>query len=113
MIMPDLYIPSKGDVVWLDFSPQVGHEQSGERPALCISPKEYNGKTGLAIFCPITSQSKGYPFEVLLPDNIAMHGVVLSDHIKSCDWRIRNAKYICSIPDRILTEVLGKLRTLL
>ena len=114
--MPDLYIPSKGDVVWLDFSPQAGHEQSGNRPALCISPKEYNEKTGLAIFCPITSHSKGYPFEVPLPDNIAniaLHGVLLADHIKSLDWRIRHADYIYSIPERLLAEVLGKLRTLL
>ena len=111
--MPDFYIPSKGDVVWLDFSPQAGHEQSGNRPALCISPKEYNEKTGLAIFCPITSHSKGYPFEVPLPENMALHGVILSDHFKSLDWGIRQAEYICSIPDRLLAEVLGKLRTLL
>ena len=111
--MPDLYIPCKGDVVWLDFSPQDGHEQSGNRPALCISPKEYNEKTGLAIFCPITSQSKGYPFEVSLPDNMILHGVILSDHIKSCDWKVSHAEYICSINDILLAEVLGKLHTLL
>ena len=111
--MLDLYIPSKGDVVWLDFSPQAGHEQSGNRPALCLSPKEYNEKTGLAIFCPITSQSKGYPFEVSIPDNITIHGVVLSDQLKSLDWRTRNARFACTLPDKQLTEVLGKLRTLL
>lgn len=107
------YVPSKGDIVWLEFSPHVGHEQAGHRPALCISPKEYNEKVGLAIFCPITSQIKGYPFEVLLPVTLEVTGVVLSDHVKNLDWKARNAKYICSLPNKQLKEVLGKLRALI
>ena len=113
MVMPEPYIPSKGDVVWLEFSPQAGHEQAGYRPALCISPKEYNEKVGLAIFCPITSQKKGYPFEVQLPDSIDITGVILSDHVKNFDWKARKTKYICTLPTKLLNEVLGKLRTLL
>ncbi|MDW7651219.1 MAG: endoribonuclease MazF [Bacillota bacterium] len=111
--MPEKYIPSRGDVVWLEFSPQAGHEQAGHRPALCISPKEYNEKVGLAIFCPITSQKKGYPFEVQLPDSFEITGVILSDHVKNFDWKARNAKYICALSGDLLHEVLGKLRTLL
>jgi len=107
------YVPSKGDIVWLEFSPQVGHEQAGKRPALCISPREYNEKVGLAIFCPITSRRKGYPFEVLIPATLNITGVVLSDHIKSFDWKARKASYICTLPDEQLREVLGKLRSLL
>lgn len=107
------YIPSKGDVVWLEFSPQAGHEQSGHRPALCISPREYNEKVGLAIFCPITSQSKGYPFEVHLPQSTKITGVILSDHVKSLDWKAHNAKYICTVPTKLLSEVIAKLRVLL
>ncbi len=111
--MSESYVPSKGDVVWLEFSPQAGHEQSGHRPALCISPLEYNRKVGLAIFCPITSQSKGYPFEVHLPQSIEIAGVILSDYVKSLDWKARKAKFVCSIPIKHLNEVVGKLRTLL
>lgn len=111
MVVPEPYVPSKGDVVWLEFSPQAG--QAGYRSALCISPKEYNEKVGLAIFCPITSQKKGYPFEVQLPDLIDITGVILSDHVKNFDWKARKAKYICTLPTKLLNEVLGKLRTLL
>lgn len=111
--MSKSYIPSKGDIVWVEFSPQAGHEQAGHRPALCISPKEYNEKVGLAIFCPITSQTKGYPFEVQLPDSIEITGVILSDHVKNIDWNARNSKYICKLPSNLLNEVLGKLRALL
>lgn len=111
--MPEPYVPSKGDVVWLEFSPQAGHEQSGHRPALCISPLEYNEVVGLAIFCPITSQAKGYPFEVELPHSIEIAGVILSDHVKSLDWKARRAKYICPLPPKHLKEVIAKLRTLL
>ncbi len=113
MVMSKSYIPSKGDIVWVEFSPQTGHEQAGHRLALCISPKEYNEKVGLAIFCPITSQTKGYPFEVQLPDSIEITGVILSDHVKNIDWNARNSKYICKLPSNLLNEVLGKLRALL
>jgi len=108
-----LYFPGRGDVVWLNFSPQSGHEQAGRRPAVCISPKEYNKKVGLAIFCPITSDKKGYPFEVDLPDGLPITGVILSDHIKSLDWKSRNCDYIGTLPDKTISEILNKLRTLI
>ncbi len=111
--MRQYYIPSRGDIVWLEFSPQAGLEQTGHRPALCISPKEYNEKVGLAIFCPITSHRKGYPFEVELPTALEATGVVLADHIKSFDWKARRVKYICNLPNTQFQEVLGKLRALL
>jgi mRNA interferase MazF len=113
MVMHQNYVPAKGDIVWLEFSPQAGHEQGGHRPALCISPKEYNEKVGLAIFCPITSSKKGYPFEVLLPATSGISGVILSDHIKNFDWKARKAAYICTLPDKELKEVLGKIRVLI
>ena len=77
------YVPGNGEIVWLTFNPQVGHEQAGRRPALALSPRSYNRKTGLTLFCPITSRAKGYPFEVALPASGAVTGVVLADQIKS------------------------------
>jgi mRNA interferase MazF len=112
MVKIKIYIPAKGDIVWLNFSSQVGHEQAGQRPALCISPLSYNQKVGLGIFCPITSQIKGYPFEVKLPDEIKISGVILSDQIKSLDWRKREAKYICRLPVKQLNQVLTKIKLL-
>ena len=106
------YIPRRGDLVWLDFNPQAGHEQTGRRPALVISPDIYNKKVGLALFCPISTQVKGYPFEVLLPPNSLVQGVVLSDQIKSLDWKVRKAKVISRIPDDVLQEVLAKISVL-
>jgi mRNA interferase MazF len=79
------YVPDRGDLVWLEFTPQAGSEQRGRRPALVLSPKTYNGKVGLALFCPVTSKIKGYPFEVKLPDGSEVSGVVLSDQLKSLD----------------------------
>ena len=81
------YVPDRGDLVWLDFAPQAGSEQRGGRPALVLSPKIYNGKVGLALFCPVTTKIKGYPFEVEIPDGTAGSGVVLSDQPMSLDWR--------------------------
>lgn len=107
------YIPDQGDAVWLDFNPQIGHEQSGRRPALVLSPKAYNGKVGLALLCPITNQSKGYPFEVPIPENLVVTGVILADQVKSLDWQIRNAAYICTLPESVVTAVLQRLETLL
>ena len=107
------YVPERGDVVWLSFNPQAGHEQTGRRPALVLSPKEYNGKVGLSILCPITSQIKGYPFEVSIPTECEVQGVVLSDHVKNLDWRIRNAEFFCKLPEDTVAETLGKLLTLL
>jgi mRNA interferase MazF len=112
------YIPDCGDIVWLTFNPQSGDEQSGDeqsgrRPALVISPLVYNGKTNLAIFCPITSQVKEYPFEVKLPEDLNISDVILSDQIKNLDWKAREAEYICKLPKSHLTETLNKLNTLL
>lgn len=107
------YLPDRGDIVWLAFDPQAGHEQAGRRPALVVSPAAYNGKTGLALFCPITSQVKGYPFEVALPAGAAVSGVVLSDQIKSLDWRARRAELICTLPNDLVLIVLKRVGTLL
>jgi len=107
------YTPNSGDIVWITFTPQAGHEQAGRRPALVLSPAAYNGKVGLAIFCPITSQIKGYPFEVLLPDGLIISGAVLSDQVKSLDWKARQAEFVCKLPASTLNEVFQKLNTLL
>ncbi|HZD56228.1 MAG TPA: type II toxin-antitoxin system PemK/MazF family toxin, partial [Anaerolineales bacterium] len=91
----------------------AGHEQAGRRPALVLSPGAYNDKVGLAILCPITSQIKGYPFEVLIPDSLKINGVILSDQVKSLDWRARQAKFICKLPAATVNEALQKLHALL
>ncbi len=103
------YVPSRGDIVWLSFDPQSGHEQSGIRPAIVISPKEYNKKVGLAIFCPITSKEKGYPFEVKVNIKDKIDGVILSDQIKSLDWQVRRASYIAKVKEDVLYRVLEKI----
>ena len=113
MVKSKQYIPDCGDIVWLTFNPQSGHEQSGRRPALVISPLVYNGKTNLAIFCPITSQVKDYPFEVKLSEDLEISGVILSDQIKNLDWKAIETKYICKLPKSQLTETLNKIDTLL
>lgn len=107
------YVPQRGDIVWLSFEPQAGHEQRGRRPALVLSPAAYNGKLGLALFCPITSRIKGYPFEVLLPDGLAVKGVILSDQVRSLDWRARHAEYATRLSQARVRDVLDKLDTLL
>jgi mRNA interferase MazF len=106
------YVPDRGDVVWITLNPQAGHEQAGRRPAIVLSPAAYNGKVGLAILCPITNQIKGYPFEVVLPAGLAVTGAILSDQIKSLDWRARTATFICALPSATIVEVLQKLNTL-
>lgn len=111
--MKPVYIPHRGDAVWLNFNPQSGHEQAGRRPALVLSPEEYNRKTGLAIFCPITSQVKGYPFEVKLPAGLPVNGVVLADQVKSLDWRVREAALIKKLPAQIVNETSALLIALL
>ena len=113
MVSTSTYIPQCGDIVWITLNPQAGREQSGRRPAAVLSPGSYNNKTGLAIFCPITSQIKGYPFEVLLPDGLPVEGAILSDQVKSLDWRVRNAELLFSLPVSTISEVLQKLNTLL
>ena len=111
--MTKSYCPERGDVVWLEFTPQSGHEQSGRRPALTLSPSSYNRKVGLAIFCPITNQVKGYPFEVLIPKGLKASGAILSDQVKSLDWKARNASKICRISSDIIEEVLENIGLLL
>lgn len=106
------YVPDRGDIVWLQFTPQTGHEQAGRRPALTLSPKSYNQKVGLGIFCPITNQEKGYPFEVKLTQNNPK-GVILSDQVKSLDWKNRDAEFISKVQEHIINEVLELLKLLI
>lgn len=107
------YVPERGDAVWLEFNPQAGHEQAGRRPALVLSPQAYNSKVGLLVCCPITTKIKGYPFEVVLPAGLVVTGVVLSDQVKSLDWKARQVGFIVKVPDSVVKEVLAKLNTLL
>lgn len=107
------YVPRRGDVVWITMNPQAGHEQAGRRPAVVLSPEMYNEKAGLAIMCPVTSQIKGYPFEVSLPSGLPVSGVILADQVKSLDWRARNAEMICTLPSKATSEILHKLGLLL
>ncbi len=102
------YVPERGDLIWLSFDPRAGHEQAGRRPAVVISPASYNGKTHLAICCPITSSKKGYPFEVPVPADLPIRGVILSDQLKSLDWHARQAEFIVALPKDALREVLRK-----
>lgn len=113
MVKPRAYVPECGDVVWITLNPQAGREEAGRRPAVVVSPQSYNGKVGLAIFCPVTGQIKGYPFEVLIPARLPVTGAILSDQVKSLDWRARKAELICALPARTISEVLEKLATLL
>jgi mRNA interferase MazF len=106
------YVPRRGDAVWLQFNPQAGSEQAGRRPAIVISPEAYNRRVGLMICCPITNQQKGYPFEVPVPEGAGVTGVILSDQVKSLDWRVRQVGFIASLPDDVIEEVLARLRTL-
>ena len=102
------YVPAARDLVWLEFNPQAGHEQAGHRPAIVLSQKKYNSKTGLAIFCPITSRIKGYPFEVPVRGK-KIKGAVLADQVKSFDWKVRDAKFIERAGPSVFDEVVGKL----
>ena len=106
------YIPERGDIVWLDFNPQSGHEQKGKRPAVVVSPKAYNEKTGLGLFCPITSKVKDYPFEVKI-ENKLIAGVVLSDQIKNIDWKTREIEYITKEAPEKINEIIDKIGALL
>lgn len=105
---PGNYIPDRGDLVWLSFDPQAGHEQKGRRPAVVLSPAAYNRKTRLAVCCPVTSQEKGYPFEVAIPPGLPVSGVILSDQLKSLDWHARQAELIATLPEPAITMVLRK-----
>lgn len=107
------YCPDRGDIIWLYFRPGSGHEQRGRRPALVLSPSAYNGKVGLALVCSITSQIKGYPFEVLLPEKSPVSGVVLSDQVRSLDWRARHAECACKASETVVDDVVAKLSALI
>ncbi|OYQ67868.1 mRNA-degrading endonuclease [Pseudanabaena sp. SR411] len=110
--MVKLYIPDRGDIVWLDFDPPSGHEQSWHRPAFVISPIAYNQRSSLALLCPITSKTKGWKFEVLLTDT-KTKGVILADQIKSLDWQARKIDFIEKASEHITNEVIGKIEALL
>jgi mRNA interferase MazF len=107
------YVPDTGDLVWLTFDPQSGVEQAGRRPALVLSARTYNSATGLAVICPVTSKSKSYAFEVALPEGDSVSGVILSDHLKSLDWRARKAVFASTAPATVLAEVRARIKALL
>jgi mRNA interferase MazF len=107
------YVPERGDVVWVDLNPQAGHGQAGRRPALVLSPASYNGLVGLAIVCPITNQTKGYPFEVDILPGLPVTGVVLADQVRSLDWRVRKVAFFCAVPQGVVEDVLYSLGLLL
>ena len=109
---PARWTPKRGDAVWIDLNPQAGSEQAGRRPALVVSPSAYNGKVGLALLCPITS-TKGYPFEVAIPNGLKVTGGVLADQLKSLDWRRRKAAFIARLPADTIEEVIEKVLLLL
>lgn len=106
------YVPDSGDIVWLEFDPQAGHEQAGHRPALVISPASYNDKTSLMVCCPLTTKIKSHPFEVLT-DVGGVAGAVLSDQVKSLDWRARKAKKKGSVSATVMQHVRAKIKALL
>lgn len=108
-----LYCPKRGDVIRIPFSPQAGNEQPVQRTALVVSPESYNRKVGLVLACPVTSQVKGYPFEVIVPDGFKASGAILSDQVKSLDWRVRQVSLLCPLPQETVQQVLNKLGTLL
>jgi mRNA interferase MazF len=108
-----LYVPERGDIVYLDFDPTKGHEQRGHRPAFIISPRIYNQKSSLALFMPITSHAKGYPYEVAIPVGLKTQGVILSDQIKSLDWKARSVSFIETGSATLISEVQAKVETLI
>ncbi len=112
-MVDQMQAPNRGDLIWISLNPQAGHEQAGRRPALVLSPVEYNSRVGLALVCPVTSHAKGYPFEVALPKALDVTGVILADQIKNLDWRARRTEIACRAPKSVTDEVLGKLSTLL
>ena len=109
---PHAYVPDSGDVVWLEFDPQAGHEQAGHRPALVISPANYNSKSGLMVCCPMSTKVKGHPFEVLTEVD-GIECAVLSDQVKSLDWKIRRAKKKATVSTDVMVHVRAKIKALL
>jgi mRNA interferase MazF len=112
-MLTNRYVPSRGDLVYLDFDPTKGHEQRGHRPAFVLSPRSYNAKSSLALFMPITKQQKGYPFEVLLPPELQIQGVILADQIKCLDWKVRGVQFVESVPESVVEEVQAKIELLI
>lgn len=113
MVKRSAWVPQRGDLVWVSLNPQAGHEQAGRRPMIVLSPKAYNGTVGLMLACPVTRRAKGYPFEVALPEDSSVQGVILSDHVRSLDWKTRKAELICALPEETVSETGEKLGTLL
>lgn len=111
--MKSAFVPDAGDFVWLTFDPQAGREQAGRRPALVLSPKAYNARSGLLLACPITNQAKGYPFEVAVPSGAGVNGVILADHVKSIDWKARSAEILGHCAIETIEEVRARLAPLL
>ena len=107
------YVPDRGNIVGLQFNPQAGHEQAGHRPALVLSPASYNRRSGLMLCCPMTSQKKGYPFEVVIAADTDRESVVLADQVKSLDWKVRKAVKKGTASIDVIAEMLSKLQTLL
>jgi mRNA interferase MazF len=107
------YCPDVGDIIWVDFDPQKGREQAGRRPAIVLTPRSYNELTTLCMACPITSRSRGWRFEVAIPDGYPISGVVLADHAKSTSWEDRSAQFLCAAPPGVLDEVKEKIAALL
>lgn len=111
--MVNKYVPSRGDVIWIDFDPQAGTELQKRRPALVLSPYKYNKLSSLVIVCPITSQKRARAFEVPVPDSYNLKGVILAAQIRSVDWKARNAKLECKLPEDVVSEVVDKIAALL
>jgi mRNA interferase MazF len=107
------YLPDRGDIVWLDFNPRTGKEQSGHRPAIIVSPQQFNALSSLAFVCPITSKVKGFSFEVVLSKELNTQGVVLIHHLKSVDWKTRKVKFIEKAPLSVIEEISAKLKPLI
>lgn len=111
--MKAAFVPQRGDAIWLDFDPQAGHEQARRRPAIVLSPAQFNQVTGFALVCPITNQEKGYPFEVPIPAGLSVRGVVLADQIRSLDWKARKASLIGKLPAEVVEVVIAKIDAIL
>lgn len=111
--MKTAFVPDAGDFVWLTFDPQAGREQAGRRPALVLSPRIYNARSGLALACPVTNRVKGYPFEVAVSAGVGATGVILADHLKSIDWKARHAEPLGHCPDTVMDQVRALLAPLL
>jgi mRNA interferase MazF len=107
------YTPQRGDIVMISLDPLAGQSQAGRRPAFVLSPQAYNERVGLAVLCPIATDAKGYPFEVLLPSGLPVQGAILADQAQTLDWRALRAELICPLPSAVVEEALGKLRALL